>query len=237
MLFFSKKYSIAESGLLKGITDNHSHILPGVDDGADSLEKSLSIMSYLEGEGISELWLTPHIMEDVPNTSEALKERYDSFRKDYTGPIRLHLAAEYMIDTLYEERLEAHDILTHGEDVVLLETSANTPPVNLWDIVERTMREGYRPIMAHPERYCYMSPNDYKRLKEMGCLFQLNLPSIAGAYGEHVQRRAEDILAKGMYDMAGSDCHRLSFTEHYYRAAVLKAKTIAQLKELAAKVQ
>lgn len=235
MFFFNKKHSIAESGLLKGITDNHSHILPGVDDGAESLEKSLSIMAYLEKEGVSELWLTPHIMEDVPNTTEDLECRFSEFQKEYTGRITLHLAAEYMIDTLYEERLESRDLLTHGEDIVLLETSANTPPVNLWDIIERTMREGYRPIMAHPERYCYMSPDDYKRLKQMGCLFQLNLPSMAGAYGEHVQRRAEDILAKGMYDMIGSDCHRLSFTEHYYRAAVLKSKTIAQLKALAEK--
>lgn len=235
MLFFNRKHSITESGLLKGITDNHSHILPGVDDGADSLEKSLSIMAYLEREGVSELWLTPHIMEDVPNTSEELRNRFSEFQKEYAGPIRLHLAAEYMLDMLYEERLEADDLLTHGEDLVLLETSANTPPFNLWDLIELTMHKGYRPIMAHPERYCYMSPKDYKKLKDMGCLFQLNLPSIAGAYGEHVQKRAEDILAKDMYDMIGSDCHRRSFTEHYYSEPVLKTKTLDRLKALASR--
>ena len=235
MFFFNKKHSIEESGLLRGITDNHSHILPGVDDGAAFIEKSLLILSYLESTGGSDLWLTPHIMEDVPNTSAGLKERFSDFCKEYSGPIHLHLAAEYMIDNLYEERLEADDLLTHGDDTVLLETSANTPPVNLWEIIEQTMRKGYRPIMAHPERYCYMSPDDYKRLKSMGCLFQLNLPSLAGAYGENVRNRAEDLLAKGLYDMTGSDCHRRSFTEHYYRAAVLKSKTIDLLKDLLAK--
>ena len=73
--FFNSRKSLAESGLLKGSTDNHSHILYGVDDGVKTLEESLQILSFMETSGVKHIWLTPHVMEDVPNTTEFLRTR------------------------------------------------------------------------------------------------------------------------------------------------------------------
>ena len=95
---FSKKRTIAGSGILAGCTDHHSHILPGVDDGVESMDEALRILATYEAAGVKELWLTPHIMEDIPNTPEKLRARFAELEAAYTGNITLHLAAEYMID-------------------------------------------------------------------------------------------------------------------------------------------
>ena len=95
---FSKKTTIAESGILRGATDHHSHILPGVDDGVESMDEALRILATYEKAGVKELWLTPHIMEDIPNTPDKLLARFAELQVAYTGSITLHLAAEYMID-------------------------------------------------------------------------------------------------------------------------------------------
>ena len=95
---FSKKKTIAQSGILAGCTDHHSHILPGVDDGVESMDEALRILATYEAAGVKELWLTPHIMEDIPNTPEKLQARFAELTARYKGSITLHLAAEYMID-------------------------------------------------------------------------------------------------------------------------------------------
>ena len=95
---FNKKTTIAESGILRGATDYHSHILPGVDDGVESMDEALRILATYEAAGVKELWLTPHIMEDIPNTPDKLLARFAELQAAYTGSITLHLAAEYMID-------------------------------------------------------------------------------------------------------------------------------------------
>ncbi len=229
---FSRKQSIVDSSLLVGAVDNHSHILYGVDDGVKAPSESLAILKWLEGKGLKELWLTPHIMEDVPNTTEGLKSRFAELLDIYHGNIKLHLAAEYMMDNLYEERLSAGDLLFHGEDRVLVETSTMAPPLDLWGVLGRTMSNGYRPLLAHPERYMYMSLDDYSKLIDMGVQLQLNLPSIVGFYGPQVRKRAEWLLNKGMYTMAGSDCHRFKVVHHQYRSPELKKGTVAKLKPI-----
>ena len=226
---FEKKYSIEGAGLLKGAVDNHSHILYGVDDGIKNQEESLAVLEYLEGEGMREVWCTPHVMEDVPNTTEALKARFAELESVYTGNMTLHLSAEYMIDNLFEARLAEKDLMTHGNDFVLVETSAVAPPINLWEILERMCSCGFRPLVAHPERYRYMDRRDYQRLSAMGCILQLNLPSIVGFYGGDVQARAQMLLDYGMYAMVGSDCHRLHAIRKQYSFKALKKKTIDQL--------
>ena len=226
---FNRRRSIQESGLLKGAVDQHSHILYGLDDGVKLQEDSLAILRFMEEQGVSEVWFTPHIMEDVPNTTEEIRARFEELKAVYEGGLKLHLAAEYMIDTVYEERLANRDLLFHGEETVLVETSAIAPPMNLWEVLESTLKAGYRPIIAHPERYRYMDRYDYKRLYEMGCLFQMNLPSIVGFYGESVQLRALDLLEKGYSRMMGSDCHRFRALQAQYAARELKKDTIEKL--------
>lgn len=192
------------------ITDFHSHILPGVDDGVRTMEEALTILDRLAREGVEALWLTPHIMEDVPNKTEALKARFAELQAAYSGPVRLHLSAEYMLDSLFVERLETRDLLPFGErgDHLLVETSCFTPPMDLDGLLGRIRSAGFFPVLAHPERYFYMDRKDYKRLAGAGVLFQLNLGSIAGAYGREVRQKARWLLRHRFYTVAGSDLHR-----------------------------
>ena len=117
MFFFNKKHTIAASGILQGAADHHSHILPGVDDGVETIDEALRILSAYESIGIKELWLTPHIMEDIPNTPEKLKARFAQLLAAYKGNITLHLAAEYMIDNHLRKLLQETPPRFRGEVV------------------------------------------------------------------------------------------------------------------------
>ena len=196
---------------LAGFTDWHSHILPAVDDGVQSTDEALAILESCGRMGVKAVWLTPHIMEDIPNTTAGLTGRFNELKAAYTGSVELHLAAEYMLDNLFETRLAAGDLLTLGETGchLLVETSYFNPPMNLFDMLEEIKRKGYYPVLAHPERYIYMHEDDYVRLKGMGVKFQVNLFSLFGAYGLHAAKKSEWLLKKGFNDMFGSDTHRI----------------------------
>lgn len=199
----------------RGMTDSHSHILPGVDDGVQEMEHSLDILRTYESMGIGSVWFTPHIMEDVPNTTADLKERFERFKGEYDGPIELHLAAEYMMDYNFSRRLADRDLLEHGEGRVLVETSYLEPPMGLDNILFDIQAAGYTPILAHPERYLYMDMKKYPELKKLGILFQLNWGSLGGLYGHRVRERAAHLLKEGMYDMSGSDIHTRRMFRYY----------------------
>jgi tyrosine-protein phosphatase YwqE len=220
-----RKYPILSQ--LNGFTDHHSHILFGVDDGVKTLEKSLAVLQRYEEIGIAEVWCTPHIMEDMPNTPEGLRARFAELCAAYQGPIKLHLAAENMMDQLFEERLEKNDLLPLGNDgnQLLVETSYFTPPMGMKNILRRIKTKGYFPVLAHPERYVYMDKDDYLELKEMEILFQLNLSSLAGGYGPEAEDKSHWLLKKGFYNLAGSDLHSLrntQFWEKPLRESVIK---------------
>jgi len=208
---FSRKCAVIDSYIFKGFTDWHSHILPGVDDGVQTMEDALEILSLYEGLGVKTVWLTPHVMEDVPNTTARLKKRFAELKTAYKGSVCLHLAAEYMLDNLFKKRLEDCDLLPFGErsDQLLVETSCYNPPISLHGTLERIRSKGFHPVLAHPERYGYMEERDYEKLKREGVRFQINLPSLAGFYGREVRRKAKRLLAKGYADMYGTDTHSL----------------------------
>lgn len=155
------------------------------------------------------------IMEDIPNRTEDLKERFMELNAAYQGNIILHLAAENMLDNLFEERLAKNDLLPLGNEGkhLLVETSYFNPPMGLNNILLRIKSKGYVPVLAHPERYVYMDAGDYRQLKEMNVMFQLNLSSIVGGYGTEVKKKAEWLLKNGFYDLAGSDTHGLAVLE------------------------
>lgn len=234
MWLFNKSKKIGESGLLEGSTDWHSHILPGVDDGIRTEQESLALLEDFERAGIKEVWLTPHIMEDIPNTTSGLKEHFEEFTSRYKGPVRLHLAAENMLDTLFEERLKNNDLLTIGNSGqhLLVETSYVSPPFAMDEMIDAIMKNGYTPILAHPERYRYMEEDDYRQWKERGLLFQLNYMSLAGGYGETARKKAEWLLKQGMIDMTGSDVHRQTVFERALGLAPKKAEALRTLVEI-----
>lgn len=179
------------------------------------MEESLQILSSYEHHGIKEVWLTPHIMEDIPNSTAQLRTRYSELKTAYSGPIILHLASENMLDNLFEERLQQGDLLPIGDDgrQLLVETSYFNPPYGLHDILKRIKSAGYFPVLAHPERYIYMGQKEYQQLKQLEVAFQLNLPSLAGAYGTEAKRKARWLLEKGYYQYIGTDTHRSSSWE------------------------
>ena len=207
-----KHQTLLDSGFFKGFTDWHSHILPGVDDGVQTMDEALQILKRYEELGIKEVWLTPHIMEDIPNTTAHLKERFNELQSAYQGHVTLHLASENMLDNLFEERLEKNDLLPIGEhkDHLLVETSYFNPPMGLYNILQHIKAKGYYPILAHPERYRYMDKNNYRKLKYEGIRFQLNLFSFTGFYGKEVQKKADWLNGRGMYEFRGTDIHNLA---------------------------
>lgn len=224
MLFFNTKKKLIETGVLQGAVDWHSHILPGVDDGIRSMHEALEVLAYYEKIGIREVWLTPHIMEDMPNTTDELRRRFDELQEAYKGSVKLHLAAENMIDELFKTRLAARDFLPIGEkgDHLLVETSYYQPPMEFYDILKRIQDAGYQPVLAHPERYGYMDDRDYGRLYAMKVKAQLNLVSLAGGYGKQAQEKAQALLEKGYYTLFGSDIHHLSVLQEGLNAKALK---------------
>lgn len=231
-LFGGRKESLITSGLLSGAKDCHTHILPDVDDGVRTMEQALEILAYEESAGISEVWCTPHVMEDVPNATDQLLDRFAELRAAYKGPVQLHLAAEYMLDTEFEKRLDKKDLITMWDDLVLVETSANIPPYNLLDIFRNMLSYGYRPLLAHPERYRYMQMKDYADLHDMGVFFQVNLGSLVSYYGETARKKAEVLLEKGWYSAAGSDCHRLVAVRKQFEDEVLTSRVRNDLDKL-----
>ncbi len=230
---FTKKHTLGGTGIFNGLTDCHSHILPGVDDGVRTMEESLAILDRYEKLGMKTVWLTPHIMEDVPNRTADLRERFNVLCQNYKGSLTLHLGAENMLDNLFEGRLKDGDLLTMGErhDCLLVETSYFTPPYGFYDILEAIKSKGMFPILAHPERYVYMSENDYARLKSMGILFQLNLFSLSGLYGRQAMKKAVDMLKKGYYDYTGTDIHTIRILDDCLEAPITP-KTLDGFKDL-----
>ncbi len=212
MWFFKNKVaSLEDSGFLSGVTDWHSHILPGGDDDIKTSEGSLEVLRHFDAKGVDTLWLTPHIMEDYPNTTAKLRERFEQLKAAWTGNVKLRLASENMLDSLFEERLAARDLLPIGEnaDHLLVETSYFSAPMGFDRMIDSIKSAGYYPLLAHPERYTYMNEADYKKLKDKGVKMQLNYVSLIGGYGETSRKKSIWLLKNGYIDVVGSDLHRL----------------------------
>ncbi|MDR1980050.1 MAG: hypothetical protein LBQ39_00335 [Tannerellaceae bacterium] len=204
--------------LLPGMTDMHTHLLPGVDDGIRSVTDSVEALTCLQRLGVERIYLTPHVMEDLPgNTPEALYARYRELVSACPPGLELRLAAEYMLDAGFA-RLTGKGLLTLSDRHVLVETPYLFYFPDLEHILYGLVLSGYIPIIAHPERYVYMEDTHYFQLKERGCELQLNLFSLAGLYGEHIRKRAFFVLKEGLYDYTGSDIHQLkTYTEFLKR--------------------
>ena len=232
MFFFNTKKKLTKTSLLQGMTDVHSHLLPGVDDGFKNRESTALMLDFLAGLGVERMILTPHISDEFPlNTPEFLKERLQMLQGVTPANMTLQLAAEYMIDSGFAKRMEA-GLMTLSDNKVLVETSYLTPPFDLDETLYSIGLAGYQPVIAHPERYMYMEDSDYRKLKDSGYLFQLNLFSLSGMYGSLPAKKARELLKNGAYDFVGSDCH----SARGYRAGMnrlkLSASQISALSEL-----
>lgn len=208
-----------EDLLQKWKVDIHCHILPGIDDGAQDIETSINLIQMMGCSNLEQQIATPHVMTNIwENTPETIQNSYASLpkslfknQKKYT----IFTAAEYMMDASFLNYLSKYPLLTLNDTHVLVEMSYVNPPLKLHEILYEIQLLGYVPVLAHPERYLfyYNNWNMYEMLKKMGCLFQINLPSLTGYYGTLVSKNAEGLLSRGMIDLVGSDVHHIKHIE------------------------
>lgn len=192
----------------------HSHLLPGIDDGSPDMETSIRLIRGLHALGYRKLITTPHVNgETFPNTPETIRRLKAALSAELAKQqidVELHAAAEYLIDDHFTEALESgQPLLTLKGNMVLVELPFVPPALNLPDILFLLQMKGYQPVLAHPERYIYFSANKgwYDRLRDAGCLFQLNLLSLNGHYGSEARRLAAWLIKKGYFELLGTDLH------------------------------
>jgi len=193
--------------------DIHSHLLPGIDDGAQSIEDSRLLVAALQGIGIEQFITTPHVMKSVwDNTSYGIQSTLDETLLDFKNngkAFGLKAAAEYLIDANFVKLFQNEPLRTLKDNHVLVEMSYINPPIQLYDIIFELQVAGYQPVLAHPERYKFYHHNfgEFEKLQNSGCKLQLNLLSAIGYYGVDVAKTAEKLIKKGMIEFVGTDVH------------------------------
>lgn len=211
IFFKPKKQTFAFGSLFK--TDMHSHILPGIDDGAPDIETSVLLVEGLIRSGYQRLIATPHIMSDhYPNTSTSIKQALYILREELKKKqidIPIDAAAEYMLDDNFEKLLDAGDLLTIGTNLLLVETFFQSPPPNFQELLFKMQLKNYGIILAHPERYHFINEDMVflEDLKTKGVYLQVNALSFTGYYGKKEKMIAEKMLDAGLIDFVGTDIH------------------------------
>ncbi|MFY7829685.1 MAG: tyrosine-protein phosphatase [Flectobacillus sp.] len=196
------------------VVDIHSHLLPGIDDGAPDVPTSLYLIEELQNLGFKKLITTPHIrMEVYPNSPSIVQEKLAIIQQEISEKglsIQLNASAEYYIDDNFNELLQQNDIIPFPEPkYILAEYPMIAPLMNFEQRVFEMTKRGYTPIIAHPERYRYWHnmPEAFQRLKDLGCLLQLNILAIEGYYGPDIKECAKSLLKNNLYDLIGTDLH------------------------------
>ena len=213
--FFSNR---ATQSLLN--VDLHSHLIPGIDDGAKDMERSIELILSLKEMGYKKLITTPHVSDMFLNSSATILEGYSNLKKELKKrniEIEIEVAAEYYADDNFEKLLGCKDLLSFGaENYLLFELSYFTPPQDLESLVYEIQLAGYQPVLAHPERYVYLHDNieEYREIKAMGVLFQINLNSIVNYYSREITEAVKRLILNGMVDFIGSDTHHRQHTKY-----------------------
>ena len=220
---FQKKYFLVD--FLEGFTDFHNHLLPGIDDGANSAEDSIAMIKKFNEFGVTNFVASPHVMgEFYPNTPETILPALEKVKKILPNGNSIKAAGEYMMDQYLIDQLEKNIVLNVTENYVLVEMSYFQAPINLAEILFKIQNNNLKPILAHPERYAFYHDNSfekYKDLKARGCDFQLNMLSLTPHYGTGIQKKAFQLLENGMIDFISSDAHRM---EHLEKIGNIKLK-------------
>ena len=194
-------------------TDIHCHIVPGVDDGSPDVNTSLELVERMESWGLKRIIATPHMTQDTfENTPDILDPPLHELQEALArkgSKLDLSRSAEHRIDDFFVEQLEKGLILPFPGNYILVENSFMQEPWNLDQFIFNLKLKGYKPIMAHPERFHYYQINRqrYDELHRAGNLFQINLVTLSGYYGKHAKQTAEYLLEKGYVDFIGTDLH------------------------------
>ena len=194
----------------------HSHLLAALDDGVRNHEEAMELVRQFYSLGYRKLITTLHINSDYyrnePSTIRQTLQELKGLIAKENIPISIEAAAEYYLDEELMRKVEAREpLLTFGQSHVLFETNFLNEPYQLQDFIFQVITQGYKPILAHPERYGYMTMEKAEELRDRGALLQINIPSILGFYSRPVQRLAIKLIEQGWVDLLGSDCHN----QHY----------------------
>lgn len=224
---FKRKNKIPEFDFKNIGIDMHSHILPGIDDGAPTVKESVMLVQRLMDLGFNKLIATPHIMADYyRNTPDTINKALEELQLELQNQgieIPIEAAAEYYFDETFESKIEKGNLLTMGNNYLLFELSYVNLPNNLKEIIQKLNDKGYKPILAHPERYPYLygSIENFYKIREYGCYFQLNTISLSGYYGKQTQKVAEELVDNMMIDFIGSDMHHPKHADALYQSLFL----------------
>jgi protein-tyrosine phosphatase len=215
--FFSKKAAVELPPLY---VDMHSHLLPGLDDGSETMEDSIILIKEFASLGYKKLITTPHIMGDFfKNTPEMISSKLIELKKAVAEEgidIQLEAAAEYYLDEWFITKLKTPEtLLTFGDNYLLFETSYINESSQLNEVIFQIKSIGLKPVLAHPERYTYLYPdfNKCREIHDKGVLFQLNLNSLSGYYSKASQDLAKKLIDNEMVSFVGSDCHGIRHIE------------------------
>ena len=223
--FFKSKPTLSEL-IPNKFVDIHSHILPGIDDGAKNILDSLKIIKKLKNIGYSNLIFTPHIYPGLYNNEiKNISEAYSQVNKKMKNiDLKIEFAAEYMVDDLLEKKIQNNSIITIKNQYVLIEMGYLGASKNIYEIIFELKVQGYFPVLAHPERYFYYSKNkkEIYRLKKAGCKFQMNLFSLTGFYGKNVKGFLEDLLKNNFIDYVGTDIHNSQQLAEFEKKILIK---------------
>ncbi len=229
--FSSSKPALNDFSQVKA--DMHSHLIPGIDDGARTMEDSTAMVRRMHELGFKKLITTPHIQgEFYKNTPEIIIDGLAKLKEAVAAeniPVELEAAAEYLLDDAFEEKMKSGDLLSFSGKHILIEMSYYSPNPDLKNLIFNLQVDGFKVILAHPERYTYWF-NDfakYEDLKDRGVFFQLNTVSLAGHYPEPVRKFAEKLIEKGMIDFIGTDMHNMNYMKSLENS--LKEKALARL--------
>lgn len=241
MFTFFKSKPVLKDLFDGSFVDIHSHLLPGIDDGAKTLEKSVELTKSFQELGISQIITTPHISHFIwNNTPEIIESKLQETKnalEENKIEIPFKASAEYFMDNWFDNHLKEEKLLTLKENYVLVEISYLSAPLNLYKTIFDIQVAGYTPVLAHPERYLFYHENfsEYEKLKNAGCFFQLNLLSVVGYYGSKVAKTADELLKKGMYDFCGTDVHHRKHIASFNEK--IKVANIDTLKKVVANNQ
>jgi len=191
--------------------DMHSHVLPGIDDGAQNVEESIILIKRMMDLGIKKIIATPHVMVDFyRNTPETIGNALTLLKEELVKQqidIQIEAAAEHYFDETFEPRIDAGKLLPFGDNYVLYEYSFLNQPPNWFEALRKMSQAGYKPILAHPERYPFLSTETMSMMRGWGCFIQMNTVSLMGYYGRETKRRAEEMVDLNLVDFISSDMH------------------------------
>ena len=207
-------------------TDIHSHFIPGIDDGAPDLETSISLIKKMQELGYKKVITSPHVMSDFyQNSSETILKGLADVRTELKRQninMEIEAAAEYYIDFDFEQKIGKEKFLTFGDNYILVELSFMQAPNNLFDMIFKLQLEGYKVVLAHPERYAYYTKKDYEELVARGVLLQINLLSLIAYYSPQIQQKTKGLIVENQVSFVGTDCHNMNHAALYEKCQTQK---------------